>query len=108
MTGNSLKLNNDKTEALVVGSRRRVNVSQGNHLRVCRHDFSVKNNVKSLGFYFDAALSMAKHIDHNSRSTYFEIRRTSFIRHLLTVKATAQADVFFRSQSFGLLQLFPH
>ena len=38
----------------------------------------------------DATLSMAKHIDHISRSVYFEIRRISSIRHLLTTKATAQ------------------
>ena len=31
MTGNRLKLNNDKTEGLLVGYRRRVSVSQDNH-----------------------------------------------------------------------------
>ena len=64
MTGNRLKLNNDKTEALVMGSRRRVSVSQDNHLRVGSHDISLKSHVKCLGFYIDATLSMAKHIDH--------------------------------------------
>ena len=33
---------------------------------------------------------MARHTDHISRSVYFEIRRISSIRHLLTTKATAQ------------------
>ena len=33
MTGNRLKLNNDKTDTLLVGSRKRVSVSQDNHLR---------------------------------------------------------------------------
>ena len=37
MTGNRLKLNNDKTGALVVGSRRRVSVSQDSHLRITLH-----------------------------------------------------------------------
>ena len=50
MTGNRLKLNNDKTEALVVGSRRRVSVSQDSHLRVGSHDISFKSHVKVLGF----------------------------------------------------------
>ena len=61
MTGNRLKLNNDKTEALVVGSRRRVSVSQDSHLRVGSHDVSFKSHVKSLGIYIDATLSMAMH-----------------------------------------------
>ena len=40
MTGNRLKLNcgNDKTKTLLGGSRRRVSVSQNNHLRVGSHD----------------------------------------------------------------------
>ena len=75
MTANRLKLNNDKTEALVVGSRRRVSVSQDSHLRVGSHDISFKSHVKSLGVYIDATLSMAKHIDHMCRSVYLEISR---------------------------------
>ena len=90
MTGNRLKLNNDKTEALVVGSRRRVSVSQGSHLRVGSHNISFESHVKSLGVYIDANLSMAKHIDHISRSVYLEIRRISSVRHLLMRKATFQ------------------
>ena len=90
MTCDRLKLNNDKTEPLAVESRRRVSVSQGNHLRVGSHDISFKSHVKSLGIYIDATLSAAKHIDHISRSSYLEMRRISSVRHLLTRKATAQ------------------
>ena len=53
-----------KIEATVVGSRRRVSVSQDSHLRVGSHDISFKSQVKSLGVYTDATLSVAKHIDH--------------------------------------------
>ena len=74
MTGNRLKLNNDKTEALVVGSRRRVSVSQGSHLRVGSHNISFKSHVKSLGVYTDATLSMAKHTDHIIRLAFLKIR----------------------------------
>ena len=65
-------------------------MSQENYLIVGKHDVSFKGRVKSIGVYIDATLSMAKHIDHISRSVYFEIRRISSIRHLLTTKATAQ------------------
>ena len=52
MTGNRLKLNNDKTEALLVGPRKKVSVSQENHLRVGNHDISTKDHVKkSLGLH---------------------------------------------------------
>ena len=70
MTGNRLKLNNDKTKPLVVGSRRRVSVSQDSHLRVGSHDISFKSHVKSLSVYTDATLSMAKHTDHINGKAY--------------------------------------
>ena len=75
MTGNRLQLNNDKTEAVVVGSRRRVIVSHDSHFRVGSHDISFKCHIKSLWVYIDATLSMAKHLDHISHSAYLEIRR---------------------------------
>ena len=57
MTGNRLKLNNDQTEALVMGSRRRVSVSQDSYLRAGSHDIFFKSHVKSLRVYIDATLS---------------------------------------------------
>ena len=64
-------------------------MSQDSYLRVGNH-ISFKSHVKSLGVYIDSTLSMAKHIDHISRSACREIRRINSIRHLLTRKATAQ------------------
>ena len=46
--------------------------------------------LSTLNWRIDATLSTVKHIDHNSRSAYLEIRRISSIRHLQTTKATAQ------------------
>ena len=57
MTGNRLKLNNDQTETLVLGPRRRLIVSQDGHWRVGTQDISFKSHVKSLGVYIDATLS---------------------------------------------------
>ena len=73
MTGKRFKLNSDKPEDLLVGSRRRVSVSQDNHLRVDNHESSFKGLVEDLGVYFHAILSMMKHTDtpvfpHISRS----------------------------------------
>ena len=82
--------NNDSTEALVVETRGRFNVSQDNHLPVDSRAISLRSHVKSVGVYIDAILSMAKHIDHSSRSAYLEIRRISWIRHLQTRAATAR------------------
>ena len=77
MTGNTLKLDNDKTEALVVRYHRRVSVSQDKHLRVGSHDVSFKSHVESLLVFSDATLWMTKHVDHLSHSVYLENRRIS-------------------------------
>ena len=68
MTGNRLKLNNN-TEALLVGSRRSVSVSQDNHLTVGSHDtfISFKCHVHNLELCTDATVSMVKHADHIRR-----------------------------------------
>ena len=65
-------------------------MSQDNHLPVDSRAISLRSHVKSVGVYIDAILSMAKHIDHSSRSAYLEIRRISWIRHLQTRAATAR------------------
>ena len=124
MTGKRFKLNSDKPEDLLVGSRRRVSVSQDNHLRVDNHESSFKGLVEDLGVYFHAILSMMKHTDHISRAAYLEIRRNSSIRHLLATKAPAQLTCSLFSgwttaalcsltsrvlySQVGLLQLFAH
>ena len=63
---------------------------QDSHFRVGSHDISFKSHVKSLGIYIDATLSVAKHTDHISRSACPEVRRISFVRHLLARKASVQ------------------
>ena len=64
---NKLKLNNDETEALLVGFRGSVRVSQDNHVRVGNHDSSFKGHVKNLGVYLNATLTRSA-LQHISRS----------------------------------------
>ena len=58
MTGGRLKLNDNKTEALVTGSLRKISVTQDNHLRVVSHDISFESHVKNLGVNVDATLAV--------------------------------------------------
>ena len=56
MTGNKLKLDKDRSEALLAGFRRKFSVSQDNHLTVCNRDIFFKVHVKNIGVYIDATL----------------------------------------------------
>ena len=79
MTGIRLKLNNDKTGALLAVSRIGVSMSQDNHLRVgnhdsfffffffFNHDSSFKGHVKNLRVYLNATLTRSA-FQHISRS----------------------------------------
>ena len=97
------KLNNGNTESLLVGFRRRGTVSQDNHLKVGSH-ISFKSHIKTLGVSnTDGTLSVAKHTDHISRSTYFEIRRISSIHHLRTRIAIANLICSFVLKTFHWL-----
>ena len=70
---NKLKLNDDKTEALLVNPKKyQVDVS---HFSIGDEDVVFTNAAKNLGFYIDEDLSMNSHITNLSKAVYLEIRR---------------------------------
>ena len=88
--GRWLKLNSDTTEAILVGSCRKVSVSQDSHLRVANHGISFKGHIRNLGVYIYPTVSMVKHIYHSNCSAPLTVRTISSVGHLLMTKATAQ------------------
>ena len=86
---NKLKLNDDKTEALVVGTRSRTGVCYSEHLNIGGSPIPFQPKVKSLGVVLDSSLTMSHHISSVCRSAYLELRRISAIRPFLTTSATA-------------------
>ena len=89
MDSNKLKLNDDKTEALVVGTRSRTGVCYCEHLNIGGSPIPFQPKVKSLGVVLDSSLTMSHHISSVCRSAYLELRRISAIRPFLTTSATA-------------------
>ena len=88
MTGNRLKLNNDKTEALSLDlvEASACHMTTTFELAIIFPSTAV---LKNLGVRTDSALTMVKHTDHISRSAYLGIRRIRSIGDLLTTIATA-------------------
>ena len=89
MTSNKLKLNDDKTECLLIVSNR---TSLPNPHPISIHigdtDILFSLQAKNLGVTLTNNLSMEKHVTNICRSAYIEIRRISNIRHYLTIDAT--------------------
>ena len=90
MSNNKLKLNDDKTELLIVLSESAQNKIQNTHIQIGSSTISASNNVRNLGIYLDSNMSMENHIKKVCQSAYFQIRNLSSIRKLLS-KDTAES-----------------
>ena len=89
-TANMLKLNDSKTELMLVTSKR------SKHLHILPTSITIgiaqipfKQSVKNLGFTLDCHLAMNAHVSNIARTCYFELRRLAYIRRFLTSTATA-------------------
>ena len=80
MTSNFLKLNDGKTEFMIIGSkhqRAKVNIPG---IRVGGDIISPSDTVRNLGIVFDSNLSMESHISAVSRAAFLSLRNIGLIR----------------------------
>ena len=89
LDSNKLKLNEEKTEAMVVGSWSRTSVSGTGHLEIGSSLISFQPNVKDLGVVF-GCLTICDCISSVYLSAYLELRRISSIHPFLHVKEAAE------------------
>ena len=89
MTQNKLKLNDDKTECLLI---KNPNTSlpdpQPTSIRIGSSDIPFASSARNLGYTISDDMTLDKHIFNVCRSAYCEIRKISSIRRFLTVPAT--------------------
>ena len=89
MTTNKLKLNDEKTEVLLVSSSR---LSVSNPLPVSlvvgNTTIQFSSSAKNLGVVLDMNMTMQAQVANVIRSVNFELRRISGIRHFLSTEAT--------------------
>ena len=89
MTKNMLKLNDSKTEYIIIGSKHSLAQIPNIHtLSVGQDEVSSSSSVKNIGAIIDENLSMHPQISNISRSCYLHIRHIGQIRKYLTKEAT--------------------
>ena len=89
-TANMLKLNDNKTELMLVTSKRTKHLhSRPTSITIGNAQIPFKKSVKNLGFTLDCHLTMKAHVSNIGRTCYFELRRLVSIRRFLTITATA-------------------
>ena len=89
-TANMLKLNDNKTELMLVTSNKTRHLhSLPTSVTIGNAQIPFKNYVKNLVFTLDCHLTMNAHVSNIARTCYFELRRLAYIRRFLTSTATA-------------------
>jgi exonuclease III len=88
MTTNMLKLNDDKTEALLFTGSTSADFSLPASITVGSSDIYFSDSARNLGFIMDSALTMKQHITKVCQVCYFELKRISSIRKFLSEDAT--------------------
>ena len=84
-TANMLKLNDSKTELMLVTSKRSKHLHNlPTSITIGNAQIPFKLSVKNLGFTLDCHLTMNAHVSIISRTCYFELRRLTSIRRFLT------------------------
>ena len=100
-TANMLKLNGNKTELMLVSSKRTKHLhTLPTSITIGNAQFPIKQSVKNLGFTLDCHLTMNAHVSNIARTRYFELHRLASIRRFL--KSTATATLV---SAFGLSRI---
>ena len=84
---NGLKLNNSKTEFMLLQSKFAARVPAPNIQIGCDSVVPTKS-ARNLGVIFDDTLSLAPHISATCRAAFFQLRKIRRIRRFLTLDAT--------------------
>ena len=89
-TANMLKLNDNKTELMLITSKRSKHLHNlPTSITIGNAQIPFKQPVKNLGFTLDCHLTMNAHVSNIARTCYFELCRLASIRRFLTSTATA-------------------
>ena len=89
-TANMPKLNDNKTELMLVTSKRIMHLHNlSTSIAIGNAQIPFKQSVKNLGFTLDCHLTMNAHVTNIARTCYFEQRRLASIRRFLKSTATA-------------------
>jgi hypothetical protein len=99
MQVNKLKLNDSKTEFVILGSQSQLKKININGVQVGAETVTPVTSVRNLGVIFDENLTMEKHVSKVCRTAYFHLHNIKGIRKYLTEEAACSiVHAFISSQ----------
>ena len=106
MSSNKLKLNDSKTEFLVLGSVASLKMVSTSSIHIGDHDIELSTCVRNIGAFFDNTSKMEKHVKSICKSAWFNLYRISKVRDYLSeeqTKTVIHAFVTSKLDSFNSL-----
>ncbi len=88
---NILKLNDDKTEFIVIGTRQQRSKIYIPHININGIDIAPTSTVRNLGVMFDSEMSMKAHLSSTNRSAYPPLKNLRPIKAFLDMEAANTA-----------------
>ena len=88
MNENRLKMNNDKTEFILFGSKPQLDKCTTKTLSINNTEIKLADKIKYLGVLLDQQLNLKQHITSKCQIAMLNIQHIKNIRHLLTQEAT--------------------
>ena len=95
MTANYLKLNEDKTEYLILGTKQKIGQCDMSNASLSVGDMQTDpvNSARNIGVLFDSNMSLVGHINNTRRSVFYQLRNTSKISRFLDNECCLQTDL---------------
>ena len=88
MISNKLKMNDSKTECIVISSYQQIGKINLTSISVGKHRITVLDDIRNLGAYFDKNLSMKTHVDAKCTAAFHQLYSLRRIRKYLSHQAT--------------------
>ena len=108
MSFHFLKLNDDKTEVILITPRSNNNKISLPTIQVGNSDVTPSESARNIGVMFDANMSMATQITTMCRSAWYQLRNIREVRHSLTTESTIRlvCALVFSRIDFGNILLY--
>ena len=86
---NSLMLNDDKTDFIMIGTRQQLAKVNVTSIRVGNHLITKSRSVRNLGTWFNDTFDMSQHVTNLCSASFFQLHNIRRIRKYLTQEAAA-------------------
>jgi len=87
MASNFLRLNDSKTELLMIGSKSHIKAANPITIHIGDADIMPSQSVRNIGAMFDQCMTMQNHIDQTCRGAWYHIRNIASIKRFLSHEA---------------------